>query len=140
MSQPRIRSGSAKIGLAVSVVILVTFLAFGVGLVDFEAGYALALVVTVAAVVISSRIFRGAAESDGPRKWWVMTAAPASSVVLAVLFFFRGGIGVFEIARGSSPSSITLWGTGILLLVAAAYFNSAIRLGGKTASETSRTP
>lgn len=123
----RVRSDSVKIGLTISVIVLVVLLAFGVGLVNFEVGYGLALLVVLAAVLIFSRVFRGADESDAPRDWWVMTAGSTSSAILSALFLLRAIVGVVEIVHGSSPPTITYAGTGILLLIAAAYLNSAIR-------------
>lgn len=83
----RIRSGSVKIGLVVGAYVVGLLLTL---LVAASAGATASMVFLVMAVCLVvlylTRTFRGEHESDAPRPWWRMTAAPTSGFVFGTVF------------------------------------------------------
>jgi len=95
-------------------------------------GAVMAHLIFIALVFVAVRSFRGASEPvEPPRAWWRMTGTVRSSVVLAVLAFLSGGIGLLPFStHASTPVGFVSGEIGnvVDLALAALYLNSAIRL------------
>jgi uncharacterized membrane protein len=99
-------------------------------------------IVEMAAFLVAARIFRGKGEAVAPpRAWWRMTARPALSRRLGILFLVLsvlGAAGVVLEAMGipeplptrSNPQTVVITVIGVLQFAAIAflYLNSAVRL------------
>ncbi|WP_158862523.1 hypothetical protein [Leifsonia sp. AG29] len=77
--------------------------------------------VTVIAVTVAARCFRGTHEASGPRPWWKMTASRTGSIVLAGIFAIGGALNMITGSAGLVAGFASL-------LIAAACANSAVRL------------
>jgi membrane protease YdiL (CAAX protease family) len=99
-------------------------------------------IVEMAAFLLAARIFRGTGEAVEPaRAWWRMTARPALSRRLGILFlvlavlvaagFVLQAVGFPEpVPTGSNPETVVIGVIGLLQFAAIAtlYLNSAVRL------------
>ncbi|WP_025156339.1 hypothetical protein [Leifsonia aquatica] len=111
-------AGYAGVVLAVIPVAVSTTAAWGVAT---GSGIVLLLVLAL------TRVFRGENESDAPRAWWRMTARPAAGYVLGLGFALQAVGATASAAPESAPAA---WiGCLVSLVIAAAYLNSAVRLG-----------
>lgn len=123
----RIKTPAAKVGYLLVAVIAITLTAIPLTAINVTLGFAGAVILIVAAVVMAARTFRGAAEPDAPRPWWKMTSTRGSGILLSVLFFIQGvaaSLGAF-----ASPNPpLALIGGAVALIVAVFYLNSAIRI------------
>ncbi len=92
-------------------------------------------IIEVAALLLGARIFRGRGEPIAPpRAWWRMTARPALSRRLGVLFLVPAVVGLFGVAAFPlewSPGELASAIMSVIefSVVAALYLNSAVRLG-----------
>lgn len=132
----RIKTPAAKVGFVLIVIVGITLTAIPLAAISYELGFAWATVTLVAAVVVAARTFRGAAESDAPRPWWKMTNSRGSGILLGVVFLTQSiaaSVGAF--ASPNPPLALT--GSGVALVVAALYVNSAVRVQQHTGAPTS---
>jgi len=123
----RISTPSAQAGVVVAAVILMPMIGVALLVVKPWWGAAWMLFAVTALVVFTARVFRGAGEAAAPRPWWQMTAAPFSSGLLSAMFLAQAAFSVFS---SWSPPLVVPGKVAVvvLLLIGAAYANSAIRL------------
>ncbi|WP_139416578.1 hypothetical protein [Agromyces laixinhei] len=94
--------------------------------------------VNLAAFAFAVRVFRGQGEPvDPPRAWWRMTAWPALSRRLGILFAVLAAMGVLGLALpaagvGQLPRAasvaLVIGGSVQMALLATLYLNSAVRM------------
>ncbi len=123
----RISSPSAQVGTVIVAVILMPMIGVLLAVVNPWWGAAWMLCAMTALVLFAARTFRGAGESSAPRPWWQMTAAPLPSALLSAVFV---GQAAFSLFSAWTPPLVMSGNIGavILLVIGAAYANSAIRL------------
>ena len=63
---------------------------------------------------------------DEPREWWRMTASPMSATVVGALFLLQAVTTAVGLVRGDGAPVVRV-GVAVGIVVAAAYFHSAIR-------------
>lgn len=126
----RIRSGPVKIGLVVGAYVVGFLLAL---LVAASAGMTASMVFLVAAVCLVvlyfTRMFRGEDESDAPRLWWKMTAAPTSGFLFGTIFILQAGSLLLTRLDGDITRNVV---TGVAAIayvyLGAAFIRSSVRL------------
>ncbi|MFB8187875.1 hypothetical protein ACFC14_01040 [Microbacterium sp. NPDC055988] len=122
----RIKEPSAQVGYLLVVVIGVTLTVIPLMVVNFDLGFAWAVVSLIAAVAVAARTFRGREESDAPRPWWKMTSTRAGGIVLSALFLIQGVVTSLGALQSPNPPLVFVGGA-TWLTVAALYLSSAIR-------------
>lgn len=127
MTHPfRITTAPGKFGAVVAAVIIILMAGIVGAMLDLRLGYLAATVLTVALVVLTARLFRGASESPAPRAWWRLTATPTIGYVLGVLFLLQGVSITVAVIAGSAPAVV--WaGAVVSVAIAAGYFHSSGR-------------
>lgn len=123
----RISAPSTQAGIVVVAVVLMPMIGVALTVVTPWWGAAWMLLAMTALVVFSARTFRGAQESTAPRPWWRMTAAPLASALLSAAFLAQAAFSFFSTW---SPPLVVPGNVAVvvLLVIGAAYANSAIRL------------
>lgn len=123
----RISAPSAQAGIVVVAVVLMPMIGVTLTVMTPWWGAAWMLVAMAALVVFAARTFRCAGESTAPRPWWRMTAAPLSSALLSAAFLAQAAFSLFSTW---SPPLVVPGNVAVvvLLVIGAAYANSAIRL------------
>ncbi|GAA1232787.1 membrane protein YdbS with pleckstrin-like domain [Microbacterium phyllosphaerae] len=123
----RITTLSVQAGIVVAAVILVPMIGVVLLVADVPWGFAWSIVAITALVVFAARTFRAVDEPLTPRPWWQMTARPSSSGVLSALFLAQAASTFFMLWTSPLvvPSRLS---AAVLLVIAAAYANSAFQL------------
>lgn len=128
MSHPfRITMASGKFGAVIAAGVIILLVGLIGAMVDFCLGFLAAVVLTVALVVLPTRLYRGASESPAPLAWWQLTATPAIGYVPAALFLVQGVSIMVAVISGAAPAVVWV-GAAVSVALAAAFIHSSVRL------------
>lgn len=122
-----VRAPSAKAGIVVGALIVLPMIGIVLAVMDVFVGYVWSLLVVIALVVFTARVFRGPGESLESRPWWRMTTTALSSAILSALFAIQAITGLFRAGTAPFPAAVIL-GALLALAIAGAYAVSATRL------------
>lgn len=123
----RLRAPSAKAGVVVGSLIILPMIGIALAVMDVFVGYVWSLLVIIALVVFTARVFRGPGESLEPRPWWRMTTTALSSAILSALFAVQAVTGLVRAGTTPFPFAVVL-GALSALAIAAMYAVSAVSL------------
>ena len=123
----RIRDASSQGGYVLLVLIGLTLTVIPLGLIAFDVAYAWGVVGLALAMMVSARTFRGRGETDDARPWWRLTTYRRNSVLLGVFLVVQSAAAALG-AQASPNPPLVLAGGAVLLVLAALYLHSAIRL------------
>lgn len=135
----RISAPSTQAAIVVVTLILMPMIGVVLLMLSPSWGAAWMLSAMTALVVFTARVFRGADETADARPWWRMTAAAFSSGLLSTVFLGQAAFAAFS----SWSPPLVLPGTVaavVLLVIAGAYANSAIRLARTGAERRATVP
>ncbi len=122
-----VRAPSAKAGIVVGALIVLPMIGIVLAVMDVFVGYVWSLLVVIALVVFTARVFRGPGEGPEPRPWWRMTTTALSSAILSAVFAIQAITGLFRAGTAPFPAAVVL-GALLALAIAGAYAVSATRL------------
>lgn len=127
----RITSTTAKVGIVILAVVVALPIATVTAIVTSTATGMLAAAVLLATIVIfAARVFRAKQEPVAPpRPWWKMTGTSRPGYAVAALFVVQATYVLGTPLEGESVA-VRTFPTAVLLIVAAAYVHSSIRMGG----------